>query len=360
MKTISKYTHKVLLAAAAFALAAGVQSCSLVYDDTDCVESYNLVRFVYDHNMKYTCAFDNEVDAVSVLLFDSETGILTHRFEVPHADLNDYNEMVLRTEPGEYEMLVWGGLHSESFDIPLGKVGESTLDEFHCRMKRLEEEANGDGHVRDDLSRLYHSLIHVSLPYAPPSNPNRVTVPLKKNTNTFRIVLQQLSGGTVDAENFDFTITDQNGWLNHDNSLRDRATICYHPWFTQSGSVDINTNPEEAPTNRPGAPGVTAAETRAGALGATLVEFTTGRLLTSNNPVLTITNTATGKQVLSIPVNDYALLVKGYYHTNISDQEYLDRQDEYNMTFFVNNGKWESSTIIINNWRIVRNVVDAQ
>jgi hypothetical protein len=32
----------------------------------------------------------------------------------------------------------------------------------------------------------------------------------------------------------------------------------------------------------------------------------------------------------------------------MSDQEYLDRQDEYSMTFFLDEGEWVSSYILIN------------
>ena len=61
-----------------------------------------------------------------------------------------------------------------------------------------------------------------------------------------------------------------------------------------------------------------------------------------------------GETVLSIPLIDYALLIKGYYNRDMSDQEYLDRQDEYNLTFFLDeNNHWISSSIIINSWRVV-------
>jgi hypothetical protein len=40
----------------------------------------------------------------------------------------------------------------------------------------------------------------------------------------------------------------------------------------------------------------------------------------------------------------------------MEDQEYLDRQDEYNMTFFLDeSGNWISSSIIVNSWRVVLN-----
>ena len=37
------------------------------------------------------------------------------------------------------------------------------------------------------------------------------------------------------------------------------------------------------------------------------------------------------------------------------DQEFLDREDEYVLTFFLVNGKWtEDMGIMIHSWRIVR------
>ena len=46
-------------------------------------------------------------------------------------------------------------------------------------------------------------------------------------------------------------------------------------------------------------------------------------------------------------------MVKGNYNRAMSDQEYLDRQDEYNMTFFLSHGRWVASTVIINSWHVV-------
>jgi hypothetical protein len=73
-----------------------------------------------------------------------------------------------------------------------------------------------------------------------------------------------------------------------------------------------------------------------------------------NAPRLTVVNNETGSTVFSIPVKDYALMVKGYEKADMDDQEYLDRQDEYNMTFFLDEkDRWVSSYIYINSWKVV-------
>jgi hypothetical protein len=79
-------------------------------------------------------------------------------------------------------------------------------------------------------------------------------------------------------------------------------------------------------------------------------------MIDGKSPILTIWNVEEDKKVLSIPIADYALLVKGNYNASMSNQEYLDRQDEYNMTFFLDDdGNWMSASIIINSWRVVIN-----
>ena len=48
------------------------------------------------------------------------------------------------------------------------------------------------------------------------------------------------------------------------------------------------------------------------------------------------------------------LLVKGHHNRAMSDQEYLDRQDEYNLVFFLDEGdRWINTTIYINSWQVV-------
>jgi hypothetical protein len=84
-----------------------------------------------------------------------------------------------------------------------------------------------------------------------------------------------------------------------------------------------------------------------------------GRLVKGDDVRITVVNQETGETVFSVPLIDYALLMKGYERADMDDQEYLDRQDEYNLTFFLdNNNRWISTSILINSWRLV--LVDGQ
>ena len=87
--------------------------------------------------------------------------------------------------------------------------------------------------------------------------------------------------------------------------------------------------------------------------------MTVNRLFTGKNPQLCVLKHETGEKVFQIPLIDYVLLVKGKYNRAMTNQEYLDRQDEYSFIFFLDaNNNWLSSHIFINSWRVVLNEKD--
>lgn len=94
--------------------------------------------------------------------------------------------------------------------------------------------------------------------------------------------------------------------LKFDNSLSLAGNIAYRPFSVGGGKADIEG-------------GVAGS-----AITTVLAEFTVGRLLKehSESAVLTITDEK-GEKILSIPLIDYVLLVKGKYNEALSDQEYL-------------------------------------
>lgn len=329
-------------------LSIALTGCDdFIWEEHDCVSSYNMVGFRYDYNMKFADAFNHEVERITLLVFDKSSGLLVKRIESAREDPDASNRIPLDVKPGSYDLLVWGGAYSDSFDIAVGTEGVSKIDDFHAYMHRITDDG---GHYVEKIAPLFHGLMSVELPYAPPKSPNIVDIPLMKDTNAVRVVLQQLSGDPVEVSDFNFTITDANGHLNYDNSLRGSETITYLPWYTRTGTVDINTNPEDLPDNAPMPASFTPARS---ALGAALAEFTVGRLTTQADPILHITR-KDGSTVLRINIRDYALLVKGAAAGDMPAQEYLDRQDEYNMTFFLDKDyNWISTVVIINDWRII-------
>ena len=324
-------------------LGASLGSCNvLTEEEQDCAV---YVRFKYDMNMKFADAFQNAVNSVPLYAFD-KNGVLAFQ-KTEEGDLLKQDGYRMRldgishSDKAEYDFITWAGEpDNESFIIPLLTVGKSTKDDLYCQLKRAE-----GGIVNDDLEALFHGQANdLNFGRAATSMMDDVVVPLVKNTNNIRIVLQHLSGKPVDVENFNFTITDENGLMKYDNSLMEDEVLTYQAWRTDDGKAGLGDQVENVE-------GVTE-------INVAIAELTVARLMTTERPILTITN-AEGKKVLSIPLVDYALLVKGYYNRDMSDQEYLDRQDEYALTFFLDEAdEWIASTIIINSWKVVLRDLD--
>lgn len=173
---------------------------------------------------------------------------------------------------------------------------------------------------------------------------------LTKNTNHIRIILQHLSGEDINVDRFTFRINDENGLMAYNNDILTDENINYRPWKTLNGEVGVGKNDTRAIITVKGA----------------IVDLTVGRMMYEHRSkmILTITNDV-GETVVRIPVIDYALLAKNYYEEEyghlMTNQEFLDREDEYVMTLFLDeNNNWLSSYILIHSWRVVLDNIELQ
>lgn len=338
INTLQKKASKFLLFAA---LVCTITSCDSIlnYDEGDCSVEYR-VRFKYDYNMKYANAFANEVKRVTLYAFDDEGIFVYQRTEEGEILKADDYSMKVDIEPGNYHLIAWAGLTDESYAIPLLTPGKSNLEELTVKTKRILQTRSADGEsinlIKEKLALLWHGESRQALTRA--GKQNIITIPLVKNTNTFRIILQQMEGEALNADNFEISIYDDNGWLNYDNSLLADSELTYQPYYAASG-------------------GITRSQTKAGEentqISTAVAEIAVNRLMADKNPTLRITDKNDKNNIiLNIPLKDYLILTKPSGHA-MSSQEYLDRQDEYTMTFFLDkNRQWLKTEIIINGWHI--------
>ena len=335
--------RRILLAWSVVATMLGMASCEsgLIFEgEGDCGVDYR-IRFKYDYNITFADAFAHEVNSVVLYVFDENDILVQEIATTDKAALASGNfEIPLELLPGRYTLLAWGGLmEEESFDLlPTTVVGLTTLQEMQVKMHR-QYDAEGNATVSEDLLPLFHGTMPLEVSDAPGTYTE--TMSLIKNTNVIRILLHEMSGHDVDADKFIFEINDSNGLYDWDNTLLSDEMITYSAWHQSTGSADMED--------------YTRAVT---SVNVALAELTIGRMRAGQSPVLHIKSRATGEDVFRIPLADYALLVKGNYRKEMGDQEYLDRQDEYTMTFFLDEGEWVSSVIYINSWRVVLNDTD--
>lgn len=336
-------------------------SCSVIYDDEGDCDVHYRVRFSSAYNLNYADAFAHEVDEVTLYIFDADGHYVTSLNE-QSADITAAGQS-LELPPlpaGRYTLVAWGGLEGElqSYEVPDLQAGTSTLDDLTCRVGGRTRPGDGSAHV-GELDELFHGRQTFDL--TAQEGTHILDLPLMKNTKHVRVVLQNLSGEPVPAGDFTFAITDDNGLMASDNSLLPDELLTFDAWHVSQGVASMDTAGETA-----GQAGTREGTT---ALSVAVAELTTCRLMagqTDNRTTLTVTRSVDAgdgdtrqETVLSIPLVDYALLVKGHYNEGMDDQEYLDRQDEYNLTFFLDdNNDWLSASIIINSWRVVLSDVE--
>lgn len=309
-----------------------IATLSCVREDiTDCEIK---VRFIYDHNILSTNALQSQVTQLALYIFD-ERGVLIRKQMNGSAPItNDFTMRIEDLDPGRYRFVAWAQsrrlLPIESyFSIPDLKAGTSAINELTYLMRRNQ------GVQQQELNNF---LVGVADASADSRNGGqRVTVSFKKVNNKVKVILlPYISGGTVDVNNYEFSIVDRigNGHINYDYSLLPDEQITYLPYFTQNsrplsseilpGNVDV----------------------------AAVAQMNTSRITVVNAPRLLIVERASGREIFSANLPWLLSLTKMENHNEWSLQEYLDRQDEYSITLFFNESTWMSGTIIINGWVI--------
>lgn len=325
------------------ALGTAVVSCDSILDEEeiDCSITYK-VDFKYDYNMKYADAFANEVKSVTLYAFDNNGKLVYQKTEEGAVLAQGDYAMNVEMQAGEYQLVAWAGLNDDdSFSVPLITPGAS-IEELQCRMDRVyTRNEDGGAIVNSRLSTLFHGQVTKHAFTSRAAMKQVVTIPLVKNTNTIKVILHQMDGVAIPAEDFEFTITDNNGLMDYDNSLLEDEELTYHSYHHEAGFL------EEDGVTRADGEGINN-------ISFATAELTVGRLVKNQNAMLTIRNKQTDETILRIPLIKMFLLAKMQGQYNMEDQEYLDRQDEYRMTFFLDKTmKWIDTQIMINDW-IVR------
>lgn len=337
-----------VMALSAFVLTACDDA---IYDDEgDCSHVYK-VAFRYDMNMAYADALTHDVKSVTLYAFDNN-GKFVKSFNNTIASMAMNNYMMdVDLDPGTYQFVAWGGLNDglNSYTVTAMQPGVSTIQDLTNMVNRTHD-AEGNA-VVGEVNNLFYGATADTLPDE--EGIHVVTVPLMKNTKRINVVLQSLSGKTLDVDKFRFSITSGNGKMNYDNSLMADEILTYEPYYLQEGTAEVYTRAD--------------GEEEVQQLGVVVAEMNTNRLV-KDWPERTWLHISTveGKNVLTIPLIDYLLLVKGKYNGGMSDQDFLDRQDNYSITFFLYDSNpggdddddddedtWWSAEIIINSWKIV-------
>lgn len=322
----------------AFLSSMMLSACGLINDnESDCPVQLR-VKLVYDYNMKFADAFQSEVTSVNVWAFDTSTGQRVWQDSASGDELLADGSFVMETplQEGSYDFVAWCGLNGNtSFD--LSTYTPQSRTDLEVTLRTIE---SGNLTVSDsELSDLYHGEV-LGYTFTPVFNQptiEDVTIPLIKDTNSIKVLLQNMDGTELKSSDFSLAITDANSLLAWDNNVIPGPTVTYQPWLTSYGSVGGGEESRAVTT-----------------VSALLSEFSMSRLIAGQECWLTVIRTTDNATIIRIPLIEYLLLIKGHYG-DMTNQEYLDRQDDYSMMFILDeNSNWYvSAGIYINSWAVV-------
>ena len=285
----------------------GLAACDYIHDDSIAPCEYRL-RLVYDYNMKFADAFQHEVDKAALFICDNKGNFILRK-DIEGAELKA-NNIVMDLDPGTYQLLTWAGLDDGSYEWPDLTPGTSTLEEIRVRTLR-----EADATRSNELTPLWHALDTLVITG---DRHEEKEISLAKNTNKLRVVLQDTEGYSMDARDFTFEIKADNGYMDYDNSLLPDPVITYRPYYQKSLDIAAGDTINGKPANQ----------------YVAVAELNTMRLMAGENYRLVVRHKAWEKDVLNVNLNNYLLYTQMEGH-DISAQEYLDRQDEYSIVFFL-------------------------
>lgn len=309
----------------ALLLALSGSSCESFFEDLEpCPHGVSL-RFVYDYNMEYANAFPKKVDCLTVLIYGEDGHYIGTRTVAGPELQDEAYRMRLDLEEGTYRFIAYGGMECKESSFAFTPApGEDVPME--------QEEVMMDADLTMPVQKRLHDHFWGELTLTTTDFYTDGTVEMMKNTNNIRIVLQQLNGEPVYARNFDFRITDDNTRFAWNNVPLPNGTVTYLPWASGEASTGIMDNDKE--------------------MVVAYAEFSTSRLWTGNSPKLLI-RTAGGKEVVDIPLNNYLLLLKSELYGKMGKQEFLDRESEWSLVFFLDEKNvWIKTSIKINDWTV--------
>lgn len=328
--------------------------------ETDC-EVTHRIKFIYDMNLKRTDAFKTEVWSVDLFVFD-KNGLFVKQYDAAGDELAQPGYSMLLDLPADtYKFVAWCGLRNEwadeeSFTVPQPVPGVTTIDQLTCT---LNTKSNSEHAMYSDteLHFLYHGYLEATLVDNHDGQHYEYEIRLTKDTNHIRIILQELSSEEeMNPSHYGISILSANSKMAYNNDVLAGGMVTYLPWSIDSAEMSV---------------GRVEADGEFKHIKGIVADLSVARLMVGETAEkagkeqalrLVITDETTlgpVKDVIAtVPLIDWALMSKSYYERayryQMTDQELLDREDEYIMTFFLEQGKWIDSYIDILQWRIVK------
>ena len=288
-----------------------------IYENLDDCKTYS-IHFVYDYNLKFSNIFSEEATKMNLYVFD-EMGNFVEEFQDTRPSFfpGTYN-MEIPLPRGEYTFIAWSGVYPEAYTVEGGSARkEVKLDDLKLRLTELAA-----GETSQNLPGLYYGRLTST------TGINKVdTIKLIKNTKTITVTLlpaeNSQTGAPLDKENYKIWIESPGGTYDCNNNPQG-GVIKYRPYFGKN-----NGN------------------------GGFSVELNTLRLMTEAVNTLVI-ETYYNEPLLRLDLNNVFDDVRINSFNNLLLQEFLDRQDKYDIVLsgITDDDMFSSISLTVNGWFI--------
>lgn len=303
---------------------------SCIYEDLEeCPQPYS-VCFRYDYNMEFANLFADEVDNLSVYVFNADGKYLRTFSDRGEALRKPGYRLPLPLEAGNYRFVTWAGLEGNDFVPTTLQPGVSSPDDLVVALRHDGGEVPSDS----PLTPLWQAKAE-NIVVPEPGEVRTDTLGLVKDTKTIRVILQRRDGAPIHAADYGFRIECPrgNGRLAYDNTLLDEEMLIYRPYSQTETAATADT------------------------VAHVTADMSVSRLLVDNAMRLFVSKADGGSTLVDIPLIGYLLLTQMEQDKRIkSNQEYLDRQDFYTITLFLDGEPgevhWFDGLIIINGWAL--------
>lgn len=307
-------------------------SCD-IYEGLDpCPRGVNL-RFVFDYNMEYANAFPSKVDCYTLFIYDEQGNFLSSYSEEGDKLRDENYRLQIDLPDGKYQFVAYGGMECDrrSFEpVTVPQKGSNLTD---LKVMMHHKDLTSDQALHDFFYGAADVTIEEDL-Y------RETTIKLMRNTNNIRVLLQHMNGESIPMDKFEIRITDDNSLFDAENNLIPNGTITYFPWISGVTSKSKADGSKEE-------------------INAGFAEFSTSRLSVESHNRLIVNRLEDKQVVLSIPLNKYLLLLKSDRYNKMGSQEFLDRENDWSLIFFLDSRyKWINTQIIVNGWTVILNDAD--
>ena len=308
-------------------MVATLMLTSCMKDDMDDCALLLQLRFVY--NMQQIDGFSRAANHVCVSVFDADKKwVADYEADNIYGQQN-FTMRLPMLDPGRYTFVVRANGTEETHpmaDFAWTKLQTgSSPDDLQGRLPR-----NDDGVVNHRLNNLLVGVQETEISGAS----STITINMLKCTNQLRVILMPAQASqSLKSEDFDIRIEGSSGWLAYDGSIYQSDSVTYHPYVQV-----LESDPSQS---------------RAGAEidHAVVADLSTSRIMDGSNSRLVIYHRTTQSEVLNINLPWFlSLQAIGEHQATWSNQEYLDRQSEFAMTFFIDGSTWMHTRIIVNGW----------